>query len=117
MILKVDHSTSHSYDCAVALEPHPFALQLKVLPAPSGYTECLDQDANPGLHALFDAPVTDLTVTSRFRVELPRASPFGFNLSTEPLGYRYPLSALLSSYSNALNVELGTRLGMQVDSE
>src|SRR5688572_25670671 len=122
MIIDVVHSTSYRYGCAVNLQPHTFRLRprmtttqrllsfdLEVLPAPVGATECLDQDGNLALHAWFGASVAELNVTSRFRVELLRANPFDFNLSAEPehlpLRYSYPLSASLSCYSNALNVD------------
>jgi transglutaminase-like putative cysteine protease len=122
MIITVDHSTSYRYAYAVDLQPHTFRLRprmtttqrllffdLEVLPAPTGATECLDQDGNLALHAWFGAPVAELSVTSRFRVELLRANPFDFNLSAEsehlPLRYSYPLCASLSCYSNALNVD------------
>ena len=121
MIITVDHSTAYRYDCAINLEPHTFRLRprvtttqrllsfdLEVLPAPTGATECLDQDDNLALHAWFGSPVAELRVTSRFRVELLRGNPFDFNLSAEsehlPMRYPYPLSAALSPYSNALNV-------------
>ena len=126
MIVTVDHSTSYRYDCAVTLEPHTFRLrprttttqrlldfELEILPVPTGSTECLDQDGNLGLHAWFGAPVTELSVTSRFRVQLLRGNPFDFNISTEsanlPLRYVYPLSGSLASYTNALNVDQSVR--------
>src|SRR5688572_19896868 len=121
MIITVDHSTAYRYDCAVNLEPHTFRLRprmtttqrllsfdLQVVPEPTGATECIDQDDNLALYAWFGAPVAELIVTSRFRVELLRGNPFDFNLFAEsehlPMRYPYPLSAALSPYSNALNV-------------
>jgi transglutaminase-like putative cysteine protease len=126
MIVTVDHSTSYRYDCAVTLEPHTFRLRprttttqrllafdLEIAPAPTGSTECLDQDGNLGLHAWFGEPVTELHVTSSFRVELSRGNPFDFNLSAEsanlPMAYTYPLSASLSPYSDAKHVDLSVR--------
>ena len=121
MMITVEHSTAYRYDCAVNLQPHIFRLRprttttqrllsfhLGVLPEPAGATECLDQDDNLALYAWFGAPVAELIVTSRFRVELLRGNPFDFNLFAEsehlPMRYPYPLSAALSPYSNALNV-------------
>ena len=122
MFITVDHHSSYCYDSAVTLLPHIFRLRprmtttqrlmwfnLDVQPVPTGTTECLDQDGNLALHAWFDAPVAELSVTSRFRVELLRANPFDFNLSAEseeiPMRYTYPLSGSLSPYSNAHNVD------------
>lgn len=122
MIITVVHSASYRYACTVNLQPHTFRLRPRmtttqrllsfdpeVLPVPTGATECLDQDGNLAMHAWFGAPVEELKVTSRFRVELLRASPFDFNLSAEPehlpLRYPHPLSAALSCYSNTLHVD------------
>lgn len=122
MMISVEHSTFYRYDHAVLLEPHTFRLRprmtttqrllafdLELAPEPIGTSESLDQDGNLALHAWFTAPVTELRVTSRFRVELVRDNPFDYNLPVEsetlPMRYAYPLSASLASYSNALSVD------------
>jgi len=84
------------------------AFDLRILPAPAGATESLDQDGNLALHAWFNTPAFELNVTSRYRVELLRDNPFDFTLPTGsqrlPLWYTPTLAESLSAYRNDLNV-------------
>jgi transglutaminase-like putative cysteine protease len=115
MKISVTHSTVYRYDFPVILKPHTFRLQprmsstqrllafdLQIAPTPAGTTECLDQDGNLALNAWFNAPTTELSVVSRFTVEMLRQNPFDYVLIGEslnlPLWYPEPLSAALASY-------------------
>ena len=117
MKITVTHSTVYRYDLPVVLEPHIFRLQprmsstqrllafdLQIAPKPAGTTECLDQDGNLAMNAWFDAPTRELSVTSRFTVEMLRQNPFDYVLINEslnlPLWYREPLCAALNAYRN-----------------
>jgi transglutaminase-like putative cysteine protease len=117
MKISVTHSTVYRYDFPVWLEPHIFRLRprsnssqrllafdLQIAPTPAGTTECLDQDGNLALNAWFDAPASELSVLSRFTVELLRENPFDYVLSGEslnlPLWYREPLCTALIPYRN-----------------
>ena len=119
--ISVEHSTVYRYNSAVHLEPHTFRLRprmtttqlllsfdLRIVPAPAGATESLDQDGNLALHAWFNTPAFELNVTSRYRVELLRDNPFDFTLPTGsqrlPLWYTPTLAESLSAYRNDLNV-------------
>ena len=51
------------------------AFDLQIAPTPAGTTECLDQDGNLALNAWFDAPTSELSVMSRFTVEMLRREP------------------------------------------
>jgi transglutaminase-like putative cysteine protease len=121
MKITVTHSTVYRYDSPVYLEPHIFRLQprmsstqrllafdIQISPPPAGSTECLDQDGNLALNAWFNVPTTELSVTSRFTVEMLRQNPFDYILIGEslslPLWYRDPLSAALTPYRNNLQV-------------
>ena len=121
MRITATHSTVYRYDFPVYLEPHIFRLRprmtdaqqliafdLQITPTPAGTTECLDQDGNLALNAWFNVPTTELSVTSRFTVEMLRRNPFDYVLIGEslnlPLWYREPLSAALTSYRNDLRV-------------
>lgn len=81
MKISVEHSSVYRYDNAVHLEPQTFrlrprmtntqrlnAFEIQIMPAPTGSTECLDQDGNPALNAWFDAFTTEMSVISRFTV-------------------------------------------------
>ena len=122
MIVSVEHSTVYRYNCAVILDAHTFRLRprmtttqrllafdLHVLPTPAGSAESLDQDGNLAHLAWFGTPTSELSVTSRFRVELVRSNPFDFNLPTQSqnlaLSYTHPLSESLSVYRNAQRVD------------
>ncbi|MEQ1884806.1 MAG: transglutaminase family protein [Bryobacteraceae bacterium] len=111
----VTHSTAYHYDFPVYLEPHVFRLRprtngaqqllafhLQISPTPAGTTEILDQDGNLALNAWFDGPTRELSVLSRFTVELLRENPFDYLLIGESLGlplwYRDPLGAALIPY-------------------
>lgn len=121
MKITVQHSTRYRYDFAVILEPHIFRLQprmtslqrllafdLQIVPTPAGTTECLDQDGNLALNAWFDTLTTELSVVSRFTVEMLRQNPFDYVITSEslnlPLWYREPLCDALMSYRNAGNL-------------
>lgn len=117
MRISVTHSTVYRYEFPVYLEPQIFRLRpransaqrlvafdLQVAPTPVGTTECLDQDGNLALNAWFDVPTAELSVVSRFTVELLRENPFDYILTNEslhlPLWYRDPLCAALAPYRN-----------------
>ena len=121
MKITVTHSTIYHYDFPVYLEPHIFRLRprtnsaqrllafhLQVKPTPAGTTECLDQDGNLALNAWFDAPTRELSVRSRFTVEMLRVNPFDYILAGEmlnlPLWYREPLCTALTPYRDDRNV-------------
>jgi transglutaminase-like putative cysteine protease len=117
MKITVTHSTLYRYDLPVYLEPHIFRLQprmsatqrllafdIHITPTPAGTTECLDQDGTLALNAWFDGPTSELSVVSRFTVELLRWNPFDYLLIGEslhlPLWYREPLCTALTPYRN-----------------
>ena len=121
MRISVQHSTVYRYDYPVSLEPHIFRLRprtnssqrlltfdLQIAPRPAGTTECLDQDGTLALNAWFNAPTRELSVVSRFTVEMLRENPFDYVIIGEslslPLWYREPLCAALTSYRNDVNV-------------
>jgi len=122
MKLSVEHSTVYRYDYAVVLEPHIFrlrprmttaqqllAFEVQILPVPAGTSESLDQDGNLALHAWFDALTQELSVLSRFTVEMHRDNPFDFMPSggesmNLPLWYLEPLCAALAPYRNDAQV-------------
>ena len=126
MKLSVEHSTVYRYNHAVILEPHIFrlrpritsvqrllAFEIQILPVPAGTTECLDQDGNLALHAWFDALTQELSVLSRFTVEMLQQNPFDFMPSEEslnlPLWYLEPLCAALAPYRNDTQVAEGVK--------
>lgn len=121
MKISVAHSTVYRYDFPVYLEPHIFRLRprmsstqrllefdIQIAPAPAGTTECLDQDGNLAMNAWFNAPTKELSVSTRFTVEMLRQNPFDYVLIGEslnlPLWYREPLCAALTSYRNDAHV-------------
>jgi transglutaminase-like putative cysteine protease len=121
MKITVTHSTVYRYDFPVYLEPHIFRLRprtnsaqrllafdLQITPLPAGTTECLDQDGTLALNAWFNTPTRELSVLSRFTVEMLRQNPFDYILTGEslnlPLWYREPLCAALSPYRNDAHV-------------
>ena len=121
MKINVSHTTIYRYDLPVHLEPHIFRLRprensaqrllafsIQIAPTPAGTTECLDQDGTLALNAWFDAPTTELKVTSQFTVEMLRENPFDYVLPNQslnlPLWYAEPLSAALISYRNDAQV-------------
>ena len=94
MKIMVTHSTRYRYDFPVSLEPHIFRLRprmtsaqrllafdIQIAPMPAGTTECLDQDGNLAINAWFEASTQDLSVTSRFTVEMLRQNPFDYVLA------------------------------------
>lgn len=126
MQLFVEHSTTYRYDDAVYLEPHTFRLRprmtslqrllmfdFQISPAPTGMSECVDQDGNLAQRAWFLSPVRELHIRSRFRVELLRTNAFDFVLekgaSRLALWYAEPLSTALGSYRNATGVTFAVR--------
>jgi transglutaminase-like putative cysteine protease len=121
MRISATHSTVYRYDFPVYLEPHIFRLRprmnsaqrlldfdLQITPTPAGATECLDQDGNLALNAWFNALTRELSVRSRFTVELLRENPFDYLLDGEslnlPLWYREPLCAALAPYRKDAHV-------------
>lgn len=121
MRITVTHSTLYSYDFPVCLEPHIFrfrprmtnaqqllAFDLQIAPTPAGTTECLDQDGNLALNAWFEGPTRNLSITSRFTVEMLRQNPFDYLLVGEslklPLWYPDPLCAALAPYRQDVHV-------------
>ncbi len=114
MRITVTHSTVYRYDSPVSLEPHIFRLQprmsstqrllafeIRVSPQPAGSTECLDQDGTLALNAWFTVPTNELSVISRFTVEMLRQNPFDYVIGESlnlPLLYRDPLNSALTSY-------------------
>ncbi len=121
MKITATHSTVYRYDFPVLLEPHIFRLRprmnsaqrlivfdIQIAPAPAGTTECLDQDGNLALNAWFNAPTKELSVLSRFTVEMLRENPFDYVLIGEslslPLWYREPLCSALAPYRNDVHV-------------
>ena len=113
MKISVTHATVYRYDFPVYLEPHIFRLRprensaqrlvafdIQIAPEPAGTTECLDQDGTLALNAWFNAPTTELSVVSRFTVEMLRENPFDYVLASEslnlPLWYVAPLCTALS---------------------
>jgi transglutaminase-like putative cysteine protease len=115
MKITVTHSTRYRYDFPVILEPHIFRLRprmtnaqrllafdLQIVPTPAGTTECLDRDGTLALNAWFETPTAELSVVSRFTVEMLRQNPFDYVITGEslnlPLWYREPLCAALISY-------------------
>jgi transglutaminase-like putative cysteine protease len=121
MKISVTHSTVYRYDLPVFLEPHIFRLRprtnsaqrllafdLQITPTPAGTTECLDQDGTLALNAWFNTPTMELSVLSRFTVEMLRQNPFDYVLSGQslhlPLWYQDPICAALASYRNDARV-------------
>ena len=121
MRISVTHSTVYRYDYPVYLEPHIFrfrprtnsaqqlrTFEIQIVPTPAGTAECLDQDGNLALYAWFEAPTRELSVLSRFRVELLRENPFDYVLTGQslnlPLWYVEPLAAALAPYRNDARV-------------
>jgi transglutaminase-like putative cysteine protease len=121
MKINVAHSTVYRYDFPVFLEPHIFRLRprensaqrlltfdMQISPTPAGTTECLDQDGTLALNAWFNTPTTELRVITGFTVQMLRANPFDYVLTSEslnlPLWYRDPLCAALAPYRNDAHV-------------
>jgi len=115
MKVSVTHTTRYRYDFPVYLEPHIFRLRprsngaqrllafdIQIAPAAAGTTECLDQDGNLALNAWFNAPTQELSVMSRFTVEMLRENPFDYVLTSDslklPLWYLEPLRVALTPY-------------------
>jgi len=84
------------------------AFDIQIAPTPAGTTECLDQDGNLAVNAWFNAPTKELSVVSRFTVEMLQQNPFDYVLVGEslnlPLWYREPLCAALTPYRNDAHV-------------
>src|SRR5208282_1598681 len=84
------------------------AFDLQITPTPAGTTECLDQDGTLALNAWFNTPTSELSVVSRFTVEMLRQNPFDYVLAGEalnlPLWYQEPLCAALTPYRNDAQV-------------
>jgi len=121
MKISIVHSTIYRYDEFVNLEPHTFRLrprtdcgqrpltfEMHIAPEPAGTRECLDQDGNLAMHARFVTPTRELSVLTRFQVELLRPNPFDFVLAewslALPMVYLEPLGAALAPYRNRANV-------------
>ncbi|HEU0123240.1 MAG TPA: transglutaminase family protein [Bryobacteraceae bacterium] len=121
MQLFVEHSTVYRFNGNVHLEPHTFRLRprmssvqrlllfdLQIWPAPVGAAECLDQDGNLAMRAWFSAATSELSIRSRFRVELLRTNAYDFLLddsaSRLPLWYAEPSNTALAPYRNFASV-------------
>jgi transglutaminase-like putative cysteine protease len=121
MKISVTHSTKYRYEFPVCFEPHVFrllprmsgaqrllSLEIQIAPTREGSTECLHQDGNLSLNAWFAAPSINLSVASRFTVDLLRVNPFDYVLTGESLSltleYRQPLSTALAPYRNDAQV-------------
>jgi transglutaminase-like putative cysteine protease len=121
MKITVTHSTVYRYDFPVFLEPHIFRLRprtnssqrllafdIQITPTPAGTTECLDQDGTLALNAWFNTPTRELSVLSRFTVEMLRQNPFDYILTGQslhlPLWYQDPICAALAPYRNDAHV-------------
>jgi len=121
MKITVEHSTVYRYDFPVYLEPHIFRLRprtnsaqrpltfdIQITPTPAGTTECMDQDGNLAINAWFNAPTRELSVVSRFTVEMLRENPFDYVLTGPslnlPLWYVEPLCTALTPYRNDTHV-------------
>jgi transglutaminase-like putative cysteine protease len=121
MKISVTHSTTYGYDFPVYLEQHIFRLRprtnsaqrllafdIQISPTPAGTAECLDQDGTLALNAWFNEPTRELSVVSRFTVEMLRQNPFDYVIVGEslnlPLWYREPLCAALTPYRNDTHV-------------
>jgi transglutaminase-like putative cysteine protease len=121
MKITVTHSTVYRYDFPVVLEPHIFRLRprtnsaqrllafdIQITPIPAGTTECLDQDGTLALNAWFNTPTRELSVLSRFTVEMLRQNPFDYVLTSQslnlPLWYQEPTCAALAPYRNDAHV-------------
>jgi transglutaminase-like putative cysteine protease len=121
MKITVAHSTVYRYDFPVLLEPHIFRLRprsngsqrllafdLQIAPIPAGTTECLDQDGTLALNAWFDTPTRELSVLSRFTVEMLRQNPFDYILTGQslrlPLWYLEPICSALAPYRDDTHV-------------
>jgi transglutaminase-like putative cysteine protease len=121
MRISVTHSTRYRYDNPVILEPHIFRLRprmssaqwllafdLQISPTPAGTTECLDQDGNLALNAWFESPASELSIVSRFTVEMLRENPFDYVITGQslnlPLWYVEPLCAALAPYRQDAHV-------------
>jgi transglutaminase-like putative cysteine protease len=118
MKVSVTHSTIYRYDFPVYLEPHIFRLRprtnsaqsllafdLQIAPAPAGTTECLDQDGTLTLNAWFDSPTSELSVVSRFTVEMLREKGFDHDLASPVAGW----------YSGGSPSRMEARICLQVD--
>lgn len=121
MRITATHSTLYRYDFPVYLEPHIFRLRprmtnaqqllafdIQIAPIPAGTTECLDQDGNLALNAWFGEATRDLSVISRFTVEMLRQNPFDYVLTGEslnlPLWYADKLCTALTPYRQEAHV-------------
>ena len=117
MRISVAHSTLYRYDAPVFLEPHVFRLRpradasqrllnysLRILPAPTGVAEYLDQDGNVATQAWFAGAHSELAVDSAFEIETLRENPFDFILTSSPLFslplvYDEPLASALAPHT------------------
>lgn len=121
MRITVEHSTVYRYGSAVHLDPHTFRLrprmsstqwllsfEIQIEPTPSGTTECLDQDGNLALYTWFEGPTWELSVRSRFCVQLYRENPFDFFITGSslhlPLWYSNAMSEALAPYRRDAHV-------------
>ncbi len=108
MRITVEHSTVYRYPAAVQLEPHTFRLRprmtttqwlLAVRPSHSASAGRSHRVSGSGWQSrrscLVCLPTQELSLRSRFTVELNRENPFDFLLSDEslklPLWYPEPL--------------------------
>jgi transglutaminase-like putative cysteine protease len=117
MRISLEHSTFYRYDAPVFVEPHTIRLRpradasqrllsysLRIVPAPAGIAECLDQDGNAATQAWFAGEVSELALHSSFELETLRENPFDYilpasRLFTVPLVYGEPLASALTPYT------------------
>lgn len=115
MRIAVVHHTHYRYSEPVYLEPHIIRLRpredtcqrlaswaLEISPAPSGRSECLDQDGNVVVRVWFNAPTPALRLRTQFKLETLRENPFNYLLTAHdlqlPMRYAEPLRIPLTPY-------------------
>ncbi|MBM3737966.1 MAG: transglutaminase family protein [Acidobacteria bacterium] len=116
MKFRVSHQTHYTYSEPVELQPHIFRMlprgngsqrvtgfELRLDPAPAGFSEGLDA-ANNGVHyAWWESLTTRLSAYSSFEVETLRANPYDFLLPDPafaclPATYPDPVRTTLAPY-------------------
>lgn len=136
MNVAVKHITEYSYSIPATLGMHVFRLRprydgtlllldykLKIDPAPTLITDCLDLEGNLVTHAWFQGVTDRLKVTSRFTVETVRANPFDYVLDDRvkslPLAYPNDIAPALTCYcareNNAAVLDFASGIARTVD--
>jgi transglutaminase-like putative cysteine protease len=105
MRFAVNHATSYVYGDVVRLLPHVLRLrprvdgalrllqfELRIVPPPVQFSECLDLEGNCVGHAWFDGLTDRLSIKSSFEIETQRANAFDYLLQddAQTLPLRYP---------------------------